>query len=822
MKKGMLPRIACAAGVLLCAAAVVCLLFFYLLRFDRTLTEENRVRLSETSSHIAAYMQKMLDEQTSELRVLASAAALLPDRGKRVEYLGGMAEELELEYAGIADTDGLLYATALREPVNISQEDYFLAARSGREYTTSLVRQIFYDRAVGGILMAVPLPDGSGQAAVAMISAAQLGSDVQVESFGGDGYSYIIDQNGDLVLHARSMEFNNLFQSFENMRFSRGYSLEAMHSDIAAEREGMSAYTDLGVEKYAYYRPLGFHGWTVVSTVPRGVLTARTAALSRDLILICAAVLLVFLGLLTSTGILFLRLESRRRANQAKSTFLANMSHDMRTPMNAILGMSAIAEAHAEEPGTVRSCLRKIDSASRHLLGLINDVLDMSRVESGNMVLRKEPFSLAEAVESAVGMVYPAMREKRQRFSVRLHGVEHEELYGDSLRLVQIFVNILTNARKFTPEEGTISMDLTELPAKRPDAARFRFLFTDSGIGMKPEFLKEIFSSFAREQDSRVDKVEGSGLGMAITKRIVDRMGGGIAVESEEGKGSSFTVTLEFPRAPAAGTQDAPALPACRILAAGLEPDQGGELLRTLRVLGLRGELAQDGTAAVKRLREAASAGDGFRAVLADRRLFDAGDLPAVRDAAGAEAALLLLDHNWEDIRARALADGVSGFIPKPLFRSTLSRSLREALLPAPEQPPHAPVRPDFTGKRILLAEDNELNLEIVQETLKGTGAEMLCAGNGAECVELFSSQPVGGIDLILMDVQMPVMNGREATRCIRGMDRRDAGLPILAMSANAYAEDMAAAKEAGMTGYLTKPIDVEQWMQEISRQLLT
>lgn len=811
-------RLAYAAATLLCVAVVVSLLFIYLRRFDQTLMEENRVRLCETSGHISVYMQKMVEEQQNELCVLADTAVLIPDLEGRVKYLGHMADKLGFEYVGVAGPDGILHASALLEPEDISEEGYYQTARAGEVSTTGLIRHIFYDRAVGGVIVAAPVPDASGQVAVAMLSMAKLSADVQVESFGGEGYSYIIDRNGDLVLHARSLEYGNLFQSLENMRFADGYSLDIMRMDIEAGREGMTAYSDFEVDKYAYYRPLGFQGWTVVSTVPCGVLTERTASLSSDLVLICAAVLLVFLGLITAIGVLFLRLESRRRANQAKSAFLANMSHDMRTPMNAVIGMTAIAAAHADEPETVRGCLRKIDASSRHLLGLINDVLDMSRIESGKMAMGCEPFSLPEVMESTISMVYPAIRAKRQHFSVRLHGVKHEHLIGDGLRLSQVFINILTNAMKFTPEEGRITVDVTELPEEAEGVARFRFAFADSGIGMKPEFLADIFSAFTRAEDSKVDKVEGSGLGMAITKRILDLMGGTIEVESREGKGTVFTITLAQS---AAGSEPAPpALPPCRVLVAGMEEAQGREAVRVLEALGLQGGWAAGGSEAAQLLTRAASAGTEYRVVLLDRSLLDSGEVKPIRAAGGADTALLLLDYEWEEVQTDALSEGISAFAAKPLFQSTLYRCLYEALCsPATEQT-KVPEQADFSGRHVLLVEDNELNLEIIQVMLQETGVETISARNGAECVKRFRELPEGELDLILMDIQMPVMNGYEAARQIRGTKRADASIPILAMSANAYAEDIAAAKDAGMDGYLTKPIDVERWMREIGKYL--
>lgn len=807
-----IKKIYYAIAVLFCAAAMFALLFIgYARRFDRTMVEENRSRLEEVSGHVAAFMERAVEQQWMELNIAAKACAAMPEGEAQIAYLGAVAEELGYEYIGLAGEDGLLSAQALREPQDISAEDFFLSARDGTPCMTGLRRCIFTDRAVDGVIFSLPAPESAGTAVVAMLSSKALGEDVQVESFDGNGVSYIIDEEGEPALHARSMAYGNLFQALQNLPFEAGYSLEAMRADIAAHRAGMTAYSDLGVEKYAYYRPLRFNGWTVVSIVPKGVVTARTAALSREFILMCIVATVVFLGLLSLVGALLFRLESRRRANRAKSDFLANMSHDMRTPMNAILGMSAIAQAHVEEPGTVRECMRKIDFSSRHLLGLINDMLDMSRIESGKMSLSREPFTLAEVLEGAVNMTFPRMHAKGQRFAVRPHGVMHECFVGDSLRLSQILVNILTNAMKFTPENGRITLDVEELPSEQPGVAQFRLTFADTGIGMKPDFLKELFSPFTREQNSRVDRTEGSGLGMAITKRIVEMMGGSIGVKSTEGVGSTFLVTL--PLTLNGQAPEAPAPPCWRVLLVGCDADQGLEAVAALKAMGLSAEWAEDVQTGVLRLEEA-----DCQAVFVDRAEYAPKNIELLKNAHGSPI-LILCAYGWEDIRQEAAQAGVQLFIQKPLLPSTLSRALRQAA-GMEEEAGEQTWEVDFSGKRILLAEDNDLNYEIARTLLAEMGIDTVRACDGEECVALFEASAVGSFDLILMDIQMPRKNGYEAAVLIRAAERPDALLPILAMSANAYAEDIAAATEAGMDGYLTKPINMNAWVEALTRFL--
>lgn len=812
-------RLCCALAVLVCAAVCFTLLFSsYARRFERTLTQENRVRLEEVSGHIAAFMERAVELQWEELRTVAAASSAILGRQDKVEYLGRMAEELGFSYVGLAGEDGLLLATVFREPLDISGEDYFLSVRDGEPFMTGVRRHILWDRAISGMILAMPVPGNEKETVVAMVSLEKLGDDIQVESFDGNGYSYIIDAKGDQVFHAKSMTYNNFFQLLENLAFAGGYSLEAMRADIRDHQAGMTAYTDFGVEKYAYYRPLRFNDWTVVSIVPKGVVTARTAALSRDLIVMCSAAGVVFLALICMVSALLLRLESRRRANHAKSEFLANMSHDMRTPMNAIIGMAEIADAHAGEPDTVRDCIQKIGFSSRHLLGLINDILDMSRIESGKMTLARRSFTLSGMLESVENITFPGIHAKGQHFDVRPHGVHSEYLLGDSLRLSQVLVNLLTNAMKFTPEGGRIAMDVRELPVVDADRARFCFTVSDNGIGMKPEFLKELFTPFTRERNSRVDSTEGSGLGMSISKRIVELMGGAIAVESVEGEGSKFTVTVTLDLDPAAPETLPP--PSWRVLLVDRHQEQAAEAIRAMKDMGVVGDWAPDLAAAAAILEQAEHKAVMYQVVFVDRGVYTPEGAARLRDAGGQKITLVLAAYDWEDIRREAEAAGIRLFVQKPLLSVTLLRAMRRAAGLEEGEIRRKPAAIDFSDRHILLAEDNELNLEIARTVLSETGATISCAYDGEECVARFKDSPVGSIDLILMDIQMPKVNGYEAAACIRALSRPDASVPILAMSANASEEDVSAALKSGMNGYLTKPIDLAVWMEEIARVL--
>ena len=489
--------------------------------------------------------------------------------------------------------------------------------------------------------------------------------------------------------------------------------------------------------------------------------------------------------------------------------------------MNAIIGITKIASTHMEEPEKVSDCLRKIELSGRLLVGLINDILDMSRIESGKMTLNNDTASLVEVMENLVGITQPTVRQKNQNFNIRLHNIVHEKLVFDSLRLSQILINLLGNAVKFTPDGGSISTEVTELPSQKAGYAHFLFRVSDNGIGISPEFQKNMFTSFMRERDSRIDKIEGSGLGMAITKMIVDMMGGTIEVESELGRGSSFTVELDFL------IDEKPEeliLPAMHILIADDDPDTCRSASDFLTEMRVAADMALSGSKAVEMAKAAHDSGNDYQFIFLDWKMPDLGGVEAaksIRRYVGEEVPILIISaYDWSGIELEANAAGVNGFIQKPFFKSTLYGCIQkyylgqEAEAPAPQQE-----KLILTGRRILLVEDNEINQEIAREWMTELGAQVETAWNGREAVERFGSSPVGYYDLILMDIQMPVMNGYDAAKAIRASDRRDArSIPVFAMTADAFSEDIALAKAAGMNSHLAKPLDLTVVLREIKK----
>lgn len=520
--------------------------------------------------------------------------------------------------------------------------------------------------------------------------------------------------------------------------------------------------------------------------------------------------------------------EAANRANHAKSDFLSKMSHDIRTPMNAIIGMTAIATAHLDEPDRVQDALGKISSASQHLLDLINEVLDMSKIESGKMNLNENEFRLSDLLGNLLTMVQPQIRKHGHKLHVHILDMEHEDVVGDSLRIQQVFVNIMSNAVKYTPDNGNIWLTVREKPSRRRLIGCYEFVFEDDGIGMSEEYLAHIFEPFSREEDDRTNKIHGTGLGMAITQSIVHMMDGDIQVESEEGKGSKFTITiyLKLQEVRALNLEE---LAGLSVLVAGGDRIECEEAVKMLDEFGMNGQQAANGQEAAERARRAHEEGNDFYAVILDEELpgmDGVGTSEEIGRQLGAAAPIRILSsYDWSELELEARAAGIDAFLTKPLFKSGLARLFETLQGGGSEADVMAGLNGggdyDFTGKRALLVEDNELNREIASEILKSMGVAIEDAVTGKDAVDRFSASDEDYYDIIFMDVQMPVMNGYDATSAIRSLDRADARrVPIIAMTANAFAEDVRAAKNAGMDEHLAKPLDVAK-LKEVLRKYI-
>ncbi|MCI8494774.1 MAG: response regulator [Lachnospiraceae bacterium] len=655
-------------------------------------------------------------------------------------------------------------------------------------------------------------------------------------------YTHVIDQNGNFVIRNGGIYQENYF---ERMREAYGgeeknhieQHIEGLKEAISkGEEYSMRVYGE-GEKRTVYCSPLSGNAfWYLVTTMPEGKIDISITRLDAMRLAIMMGSMITILLLM---GIIFLmyfrwskqqmtELDKAKKeavaANAAKSEFLASMSHDIRTPMNAIVGMTEIALKNIESEERVEDCLHKVKLSSKHLLGLINDVLDMSKIESGKMSLNIEVMSLREVMDDIVNIIQQQIKSRNQHFDIFIDRILCEEIYCDGVRINQVLLNLLSNAVKFTPEGGRIDIHLSQEPSpKGEDYIRTSFVVEDTGIGMTKEFQEKIWDTFTREQTEQVNRITGTGLGMAITKSIVTLMGGSITLKSELGKGSSFTVTLDMKKAD--GVADHMRLPEWNILVV----DDNEQLCLTatanLEELGAHAEWIQQGQYAVELIEQRHKENKDFDFVLIDWKMPDMDGMQTIReirDKVIKRIPLFLISaYDWSDIEDEAQQLDIEGFISKPLFKSTLFSCLNRYVDGYEGNNNHQDGKEiDFTGKKVLLAEDIDLNWEIANEILSATGMEIVHAWNGKECLDLFTSSEPGTYDAILMDIRMPVMNGYEATEAIRKLEREDRDLPIIAMTADAFSDDAQRCLNIGMSAHIPKPLDIKQCMTVLQKFL--
>ena len=515
-------------------------------------------------------------------------------------------------------------------------------------------------------------------------------------------------------------------------------------------------------------------------------------------------------------------------ANKAKSTFLSNMSHDIRTPMNAIIGFTTLAVSNIDDKKRVRDYLGKILSSSNHLLSLINDILDMSRIESGKIHLEETEVSLSDVLHDLKTIISGQIHAKQLELYMDAMDVTNEDVYCDKTRLNQVLLNLLSNAVKFTPAGGTVSVRIRQYPGTVKGSELYEIRVKDNGIGMSQEFVQKIFSPFERERTSTVSRIQGTGLGMAITKNIVNMMGGTIEVLTEQGKGTEFIVRLPFRiQSKHQRIEKIAELEGLKALVVDDDFNTCDSVTKMLVKVGMRSEWTLSGKEAVLRARQSMEMGDAFHAYIIDWRLPDMNGIEVTRQirSLGDDTPIIILTaYDWSDIEVEARAAGVTAFCAKPMFMSDIRDTLMTAIGQKQAEAETA-ILPtagsDFRGRYILLVEDNELNSEIAAEILNEYGFLVDTAENGAEAVEKVKNSKPGNYDLVLMDVQMPVMNGYEATKQIRALDNPAlAGITILAMTANAFDEDKKKALECGMDGFLSKPIVIEELISILQKNL--
>ena len=574
----------------------------------------------------------------------------------------------------------------------------------------------------------------------------------------------------------------------------------------------------------AYTQVAAAGGWTLLSLMPIKDLNVNTenwlliGVVSAGLLALFVfdlAVILSFNKRLQASA------KEAEAANRAKTDFLSTMSHDIRTPMNAIIGLTAIAEKNLGDTEAVGENLRKISLASNHLLTLINDILDISKVESGKLNLSPLTFSIVETVENLVNLAQPMVKEKNIDFNFRISRIEKEYLYADQLRLNQIYINILSNAIKYTEPGGRVSVDMHEEESQNPGCVKLTYVVADSGIGMTPEFMATMYQPFSRQTDSRVNSIQGTGLGLAITKQMVDLMEGTIDCQSEQGKGTTFTIVMDLPVADR--QREEMMLEPMDVLIVDDDELLLETAAETLESLGVTADRAGSGLEALRMIKERHETGQDYRVAILDWKMPDIDGIETIRrirSEVGSDTAILLASaYDWSDIEDKAKEAGANGFVVKPLFRSKLYDKINSILGTEVKSVEPENDYSDLQGMSILIAEDNDINWEIISAMLSMFGITTERAENGRICVEKMKQAEKGSYALIFMDIQMPEMNGLDATRNIRKLDDPWASsIPIVAMTADAFSENVTECMNAGMNGHIAKPIDIKLVIKEIRR----
>ena len=795
----------------------------------------------QMSRHFETVIKLRFDQAGGIVSVVSTDT---DDKELLYEELIYRAQVRDFSYLALCSAEGdfqTLYGQAI-QPLN--PEPFVEALSQGEQRVAVGIDTAGNEVVLFGVDAAYPM--SNGDRSTGLIAAVPLEYITDFLSLKDEGqlmYYHIIRPDGSFVIQNPNTELWNFFEQLQKQSDS---PVSESSADNPVEKFSVALkkheeYTDTlevnGEERQIYGISLPYSEWYLVSVMPYSILDDTINSLSSQrmfmTLLSCASVLIIltaiFLRYFSITRSQMNELEKARQAaleaNKAKSEFLANMSHDIRTPMNAIVGMTAIATAHIDDRKQVENCLRKITLSSKHLLGLINDVLDMSKIESGKLTLTTEQISLKEVVEGIVNIMQPQVKTKKQTFDIHVENIFTENVWCDGIRLNQVLLNLLSNATKYTPEGGSIQLSLSEEKSpKGENYVRIHINVRDNGIGMSPEFLKRIYESYSRADGTRIHKTEGAGLGMAITKYIVDAMEGTIEIQSEPDKGSEFLLTFDFEKADAMEIDMV--LPAWNMLVVDDDELLCKTAMDALKSIGIKAEWTLSGEKAIELVIEHHKKREDYQIILLDWKLPGMNGIQAAREIRrnlGDEVPILLISaYDWSEFEAEAREAGISGFISKPLFKSTLYHALCQYMDVGTEHEQTLNQNIDLSGRRILLAEDNELNWEVAKELLSDLGVELDWAEDGRICLDKFQKSPKGYYDFILMDIRMPHMTGYEATQAIRGLVHPDAlSIPIIAMSADAFSDDIQHCLQCGMNAHIAKPIDVIELTRLLKRYLI-
>ena len=830
-------------GLLIFSTIMFSLLGIYMgKKSKKAVYEIGKIYMSGMNEQMSRHFETVIKLRFNQVSGIVSVVPTdTYDKDKLYEELIYRAQVREFDYLALCSADGdfqTLYGQSI-QPLN--PKPFVEALIQGEQRVAIGTDSAGNEVVLFGVDAAYPMQDG--HRSTGLIAAVPLGYITDFLSLEGEGqlmYYHIIRPDGSFVIQNPNTELWYFFEQLQNQPDSaaNGSSaenpVEAFRAALENHKEYAAALEANGGERQVYGISLPYSEWYLVSVMPYSMLDHVINNLDSQrmfmTLLSCSSVLiiltLIFLRYFSITRSQVHELEKARQAaleaNKAKSEFLANMSHDIRTPMNAIVGMTAIATAHIDDRKQVRNCLRKITLSSKHLLGLINDVLDMSKIESGKLTLTTEQISLKEVVEGIVNIMQPQVKTKKQTFDIHVENIFTENVWCDGIRLNQVLLNLLSNATKYTPEGGSIQLSLSEEASPKGEGhVRIHIKVKDNGIGMSPDFLKRIYESYSRADGARIHKTEGAGLGMAITKYIVDAMEGTIDIQSEPDKGSEFLLTFDFEKA-AAMEMDM-VLPSWNMLVVDDDELLCKTAMEALKSIGIKAEWTLSGEKAIELVNQRHKKRDDYQIILLDWKLPGMNGIQVakeIRRNLGDDVPILLISaYDWSEFEAEAREAGISGFISKPLFKSTLYHALRQYMDSETEHDQTSDQDINLSGRRILLAEDNELNWEVARELLSDLGVELDWAEDGRICVDKFQTSPQGYYDIILMDIRMPHMTGYEATQAIRGLDHPDAlSVPIIAMSADAFSDDIQHCLDCGMNAHIAKPIDIMELTRLLKR----
>lgn len=834
--------------LLLISVGAFIFLGFYMNRVSKeSIDKLGSLYMTGMDEQISSHFRTLINLKLEQAEALIEAVpADMADTDELYEELIYRASIRSFNYLALCSEDGDIELLD-GERVEIADPDPFFESLRNDEKKIAVGSSISGNQVIlFGIDAEYPLKNGeTSMALIVAVPVEYISVMLSAEGENSLINTHIIREDGSFIVSNMGAEYTNYFSSlYGRYPDEDPQKVDAYVKDLSSAMEQKENYSGIlefgGGRQQIYCTSMPYSEWHLITILPLGILNETVEDLNvhrtNATILVCVVIFIVLLIIffvyfkMTCQQIKDLEIarEKALQATQAKSLFLSNMSHDIRTPMNAIVGMTAIAISHIDDKEQVQNCLKKITLSSKHLLGLINDVLDMSKIESGKMTLTAERISLREVIEGVVGIVQTQVKGKGQNLNVHIENIITEEVYCDSVRLNQVLLNLLSNAVKYTPEGGTIQLSLLQedAPIEGGDIyVRNHIMVKDNGIGMTAEFLEHVFDSYSRADSKRVHKIEGAGLGMAITKHIVDAMGGSITVESESNKGTEFHVILDLEKA--VEQEMDMVLPAWKMLVVDDDEILCRTAVDSLKSIGIQADWTLSGEKAIKMVVKQHQLRDDYQIVLVDWKLpgMD-GILVAkqIRQIIGEDMPIILISaYDWSDFEDEARNAGISGFIAKPLFKSTLFYGLKKYMgVEGAADETEIDTDMDLSGRHILVAEDNDLNWEVLKELLSYIGMELEWAENGQICLQKFQESESGYFDAILMDIRMPVMNGYEATKAIRALDRSDAQtIPIIAMTADSFSEDVQRCLDSGMNAHTAKPINLDEVVSLLKKYIM-